>query len=251
MWYGPSVDRRANNGYRRDDAARRAEDLILSLMTDRAQDMRDSLPPEFELIRLSGEGRNATRQALAKLQAAGLLKRERGVGTTTVSGWERHRMDRMLSIVEGPGEERERIVSGKNVLIEQKIAPDIVRRRLDLPEGAEVVYTERVITVDGSPVSLRGSWLSAELAERLTIRELAMDHVDLLENCIGIEVGRTSLEIIPALADERVAELLHMPVGAPLIHTTRVIHNRDGQPVEFGASRNRGDRISIVVNLER
>jgi GntR family transcriptional regulator len=52
-----------------------------------------------------------------------------------------------------------------------------------------------------------------------------------------------------AIADERIAELLRIAVGAPVLETERHSYSADGRPVEWTRSTYRGDLYDYVVEM--
>lgn len=237
-----------DSSYRRSDAARRAFDLISCAL---AESPDGRLPSEDDLVRDCGESRNAIREALHELHESGLVTRERGLGTAVVPGRERHDMKRIVSLEEGVVGCSGRAIEALSITVEHKQAPKTVQRVLDLEPGAEVVYAERLMSIDGEPMSLRGSWLRADLVAGLQPEELALDTVDLVERVLGLRIGLAEIELTAVLADARVGRLLGIRVGAPILRTRRLIRDAEGVPVEFGFSRNRADRLSFATELPR
>ncbi len=178
------------------------------------------LPSEAELAGSYGVSRVTVRKALDVLRDEGLVSSRQG------SGW----------FVAG---DRVRQSLGTLSTIEAQLAAqgrEPVRRVLsfgfvtdpDDPAGAEVLEVVRVNLADGEPFALVTVWCPADLGSALSRDDVeSSTFYDLLP----IEFERASQTIRAAAADERDAEILHVPLGSPLLVVERVSHDVTGTAV--------------------
>jgi hypothetical protein len=103
-------------------------------------------------------------------------------------------------------------------------------RSLRSQGGAPLHYIEVYV-----PVAI-GRRLRAEDLERATL-------VELIERKLGVPVVGGEEEIGAAVADERLARRLQVPVGAPLLVLDMVFVDVSGQPIESSRAWYRADKF--------
>jgi GntR family transcriptional regulator len=122
--------------------------------------------------------------------------------------------------------------------------------RLRLAAGTQVVAVRRLRIADTQPMAIEEAVFDAALAPLLLGADL--EHGSLHETLVaGGHVplqGRARLGAEAARAED--AALLEIPAGSPLLVEKRVIHDRDGRPLELTESRYAGERYGLDVQFE-
>jgi GntR family transcriptional regulator len=231
----------------RSDLARYVRDLLRSAVLTGAYPS-GRLPTEDELTKTFAVSRNVIRAALELLREENLIERARGAGTFVVVEKSTHDLATAHDLAEEAGTRRFR-----NVLIaaEYVCAPPIVAEALACGPSDEVMLIDRVVEVDGEPMTLSTHFLRSQIARALRGADLSKDFYELLEQTAGVQVGKARLIIEAVAADDRVAALLRVPPGSPLLLFQRLIHDVWGNPIALGFNRVRGDRLSLVSWLQR
>lgn len=228
---------------RRQDQARRVAD-VLRHEVRRGTLPAGLLPAEDRLAQEYGVSRNALRAALDLLRRQGLLERIPGTGTRTCGAVLTHDIDGLRGLAEtfeGRGEVRNEVLMRGFVS-----APTPVAERLELEPGSDVACIERRRLVDEQPVSIDLTFVVPDLGRTLIEADLAgRDIFALLEEIAGVPLGVADLSIEAFTADAARAELLEIPVGAPVLAVERLTRLRDGRPVDLEYLHLRGDRITL------
>lgn len=232
----------------RSDLARYVRDLLRSAVLSGAYPT-GRLPTEDDLVKTFAVSRNVIRAALELLREENLIERARGAGTFVVVEKSTHDLGTAHDMAEEkPGTRRFR-----NVVIAAEFvaAPPIVAEALACEPGDEVMLIDRLVEVDGEPMTLSTHFLRSQIAGALRGADLSADFYELLEQTAGIQVGKARLIIEAVAADETVAQLLRVTPGSPLLLFQRLIHDVWGHPIALGFNRVRGDRLSLVSWLQR
>lgn len=209
------------------------------------------LPDEQALAAELNASRNAVREALSLLRDEGLLTRRRGMGTFVVTPTYGHGLDRLAGLAEalaGHG------TVTNEVLVAEVVAepPAAAVERLGLDACAAAVHIERVRRVDGMPVSLDSTYLTAAIGRDVLRSDLAgRDIFAVIEETTGSRLGRAEIEVRAANADPETAALLDIPAGAAVFVIDRLTRLADGTPVDVEVLRIRADRMTLRATLYR
>jgi GntR family transcriptional regulator len=213
----------------------------------------DLLPSEWELETRFGASRGVVRAALDLLRAEGLIARLQGAGTFVVSPSRRcFSMDEVGAMTKG--------LDGFDPLagwelLEQEVvkAPPLIAERLCVPAGAEVTFFERRKVVDGDPWVIRSSWLPQHVAGLLAANPANAwaSPDELLEWAIGHAIDCTHVRVEATIVDSSTAGPLGLAEGSPLVLLERLFVDVGGQPVEYGHSRVRADRVALTTVMRR
>ncbi|HWN35688.1 MAG TPA: GntR family transcriptional regulator [Pseudonocardia sp.] len=241
---GEAPDRRP-----RADRARQVADLIRQqLLSVGFED--DLLPDERLLSSQLGATRNAVREALDLLRQEGLIERLPGVGTVVVGQKVPHDLHRLMGLGEVLHEHGTVVNEVRTV---GAVRPPLgVAHRLGLAEDSSVVYIERLRRLNGLPLSLDLTYLTAEVGEPLLHADLQRhDIFQLIEQTSGHRLGAAELTVEAVNADPHSAAVLGVPRGAALLMVERLSHLEDGSPVDLEYIRFRGDRLVMRAGTHR
>jgi GntR family transcriptional regulator len=206
------------------------------------------VPTERDLAAELDTSRTTVRQALVELVTEGRLVRRQGSGTYVADAkitWPLH----LASFTEQAAANG--LTASSQLLDAQRVkATGEVADKLGLTEGAPVYRLDRLRLADDWPVAVETSLLSAERFPNLPrlMRKAESLHA-LLHETFGIRLRRGEELIDTAPASPRDAKLLQTDTGAPMLVVKRRSFDTDGQPVEWGTSWFRGDRITLVARL--
>ncbi|HYY89305.1 MAG TPA: GntR family transcriptional regulator [Chloroflexota bacterium] len=213
-----------------------------------------SFPGELDLADQLGLSRHTIRHALGVLTAEGLLRRERGRGTTVLGPPQPPLIERSLRrFYAFAWEVRARGAEQRSYILERvpAVAGEEVAKCLDLSPDAELERIVRLRTADGDPLVLETSYFPRRLAERLDAATLERESVyDVLERRCQLRVLGAREAIRPTVLDGSVAPLLHVPQGSPAFRVERTTWS-DAGPIEWQESVVRGDRYLYSVELPR
>lgn len=208
------------------------------------------LPDERSLIADFGATRNAVREALRMLCEEGLLERRRGIGTVVVARSYGHGLGRLAGLAETLHEHgtiRNEVREARTVR-----APGAVSARLGLPDGAEVVYLERLRHLNARPLSLDLTYLVPDIGTPLLAADLVnRDVFGLIEEQTGVPLRAADVTIQAVTADDHTAAALDAAPGTALLAIERLSHLSDGRPVDLEYLRIRGDRLTLHAELPR
>src|SRR5690349_13733995 len=140
----------------------RLEGTLRGLIRDGRIPTGAVLPGELELAAQMGVSRHTVRHALGVLTNEGLLRRERGRGTTVVSSDPPPVIERSLgSFYAFAWEARARGASQRSYVLERKVihADPGLTARLELIAGTEIERIVRVRTADEDPLVLETAYL--------------------------------------------------------------------------------------------
>lgn len=234
----------------REDAARWVRDVLRTQILDGAFGglgaPRPMLPSESDLANEWKVSRNAIREALDLLRAEGLITRVQGAGTFVTGAKLRQRIDRLEGLAES--------LAGHQLTVENRVlswrqstATPFVAAKLQIPESSPILFIERLRTVANVPFSLDTTSLRSEAIDALADADL--DHEDvfgLLEQKLGVRLGKAETTVESVAADRGTARLLGVKPGTPLLLLHRLTFVDDGTPFDFESVRYRSDRVSLV-----
>jgi GntR family transcriptional regulator len=205
------------------------------------------LASEAALCRRFGVSRVTMRQALADVAARGLVHPKAGRGWFTGAGPEQPGR----AVYEPPG----MLVSFSEMARSRGLRPDSLvlscdvlpadigeAAALGIAPGAPLISLRRVRRLDGLPVALEHSRVPLALlpdAESVDFaHESLFDHL----RRHGARPAHSNYELRAIAADDSVAELLDVALGAPLLAASESLFDQNGRTIELGRITNRGDR---------
>ena len=194
----------------------------------------EAIPSEMELAARFKVSQGTVRKAVDELAAENLLVRRQGKGTFVATHAEEKVQFRFLRLKPDdgdPGRMDRRFIDCRRMR-----APADVARALAMQPGEAVVQVRRLLSFRGSPVVLDDIWLPGGLFKGLTAERLG-DYrgpmYGLFEAEFGVRMIRAEEKIRAVSALAAVAELLGLPVGAPLLGVERLSLTYGDKPVEL------------------
>ncbi len=209
----------------------------------------DVVDSERELARIHSVSLMTARHALAELAQECIVERRHGAGTF-VAPPQIH-FNKLLSYTEQMASlgltTHSRVVSSGIVIREHEIAA-----RLGLSPTCRLIKIERVRSAGDEPVALEVCYLSAE--EYQALMELPLDKTSLfgaLERECGIELAYADEEIDATHADHRIAKILNIPTGAPLLRIRQLIFSTKGRATVYVMGLYRSGRHTLRIRRFR
>jgi GntR family transcriptional regulator len=209
----------------------------------------DPVGSERELARTFRVSPMTARHALAELAREGTVERRRGAGTFVAPP--RIHFNKLMSFTEQMAGRslpaRSRVLS----LVVVNDEPEIAARLALRPNG-RLLRLERIREGGGEPFALETCYLSAEEFGGLT--RAALERGSLYTNLelrYGVTLAYADEEIDATAADARLARLLSVGRGHPLLRIRQVVYRTQGTPVIYLLGLYRSDRHSAQIRRFR
>jgi DNA-binding GntR family transcriptional regulator len=212
------------------------------------------LPSETDLGHRFGVSRATVREALSRLDLAGVVVRRQGVGTyvnsrrggtTSVRGWFDD-ATALMDFVRGSD------TGARAQVIECHVRPaNEFACHLDIPSTAPVLAIEKLFyagenavihCVNIVPVSLLDTSSAANACGQF---ESVESTYQFLDQCCHRRVHHQQSETRAVQADETMARLLRCEAGAALLRVEEVGYSSELQPVFYGINHFRGDLVTF------
>jgi GntR family transcriptional regulator len=200
------------------------------------------LPPEMEICRIYGVGRQTIRQAIARLVDEDLLERFAGRGTF-VRTQPRHTqffLDRSFSqqMRELGRSPHSRLLSAETGKVQIDNIPALLAWK-----DAACFTIERLRLGDDEPICHQTSIILSERCPGIEHQDFANQSLyEILSSRYQLIVTRIDHVVRAVAADEYRAELLKIPEGSPLLFVGTTAYTDDGDVIEHSASYYRADR---------
>jgi GntR family transcriptional regulator len=213
------------------------------------------LPSENDLSRRFGVSRATVREALSQLELAGVIIRRQGIGTyvnsrkgrhpAAVRGW----FDEATALMDFV---RSSSSDARAQVIQSRIRPaDEIAGCLEIKPTSSVVAIEKLFLSGSVPVIhcvniVPLNLVDPDLIERACeLFEAAESTYQFLAETCHRRVQHQQSEIRAVPADERLAGLLQIEPGAPLLSVEEIGYTAELVPVFFGLNRFRGDLVTF------
>lgn len=209
------------------------------------------LPTENDLCTMFGVSKITVRRAMEMLVDEEMVVRRRGRGTFVVEDLAEPPMtgdmEQLLLKVDRLAQSTT-VSSSEIVTI---TADRETRLDLELPDGARVHRASHVRMLDGEPIGYNVTYIPADLSIGFDLSELNEQPMLALLERAGVSVASADQVFGACLADARLASLLHIAVGAPLMDLRLVVFDEQRRPVERLVAYYRADIYRHHVHLTR
>ena len=208
------------------------------------------LPSEPEICRHYQLSRTTVRQALSRLEQQGSITRVRAQGTYVAQARPRSWMlHSPLGLFQGEMH-RHGSVTSRVLRAESSTLPHWATDALGLPPGSSGATLERLRSVDGLVVLYVVNHLPADFAEAALAFETADDSLyQRLRERLGAEVVSGVRNIEAVNAEEKMAALLEVPLGAPLAFIESLSWDENLRPFDCYRAWVRTDRMKIEIQI--
>ncbi|HZQ17213.1 MAG TPA: GntR family transcriptional regulator [Terriglobales bacterium] len=237
------------NGRKATPAYQRIQNAIRQRIESGHLKSGDMVASERELARIHKVSLMTARHALAGLEREGIVERRRGSGTFVAPP--RIHFNKLMSYTE-------QMLARGLVPISKVIASKIVEDeeeitgRLSLPSGSKLVKIERVRHTSDEPFAVETCYLPAERFSGLTREPLGKSSLfSLLEREYDLQLTYADEEVDATAADGRIAQLLEVPRGSPVLRIRQVIYSSNGRPVIYVVGFYRSERHSLFIRRFR
>jgi GntR family transcriptional regulator len=209
----------------------------------------DLVTSERELARIHKVSLMTARHALAGLEREGVVERRRGSGTFVAPP--RIHFNKLMSYTEQMLARGlvplSKVIAAKIIQDEDEIAA-----RLTLPAGSKLVKIERVRHASGEPFALETCYLPTDKFPGLLREPLGRSSLfATLEREYGLQLSYADEEVDATAADARVAQLLQLPRGSPVLRIRQVIYSANATPVIYVVGFYRSERHSLFIRRFR
>jgi len=202
-----------------------------------------ALPSELETAAHFKISRPTVRQAMGQLLSEGLIVRGRGRGTFVAPPHASRDLGRAFEFDLLPANHRVEF----RLLSRAKVpAPPEVSAALRLGVGEKVERITRLRLADGELFAFEDRFLPLTYSRKITHSMLTKEAgVVFARRLIEGANGRVQFRVQAMMADAKIARLLKMKKGAPLLSSEHTYLAPDGTPVLHGTVLFRGDRYDF------
>jgi GntR family transcriptional regulator len=206
------------------------------------------LPPEMEICKAYGVGRQTIRMAIARLVDENLVERYAGRGTFVrqSSGRMKFYLDRSFS-----QQMRELGYQPRSALISQSVCqvdtscPEALRAR----QGEPCLNLVRLRFGSDEPVAVQDTTVLIERCHGLDAHDFNRESLyEVLSRVYHLVINRIHHVVRAVAADEYYADLLQVPFGSPLLYVGTTAYLEDGSPIECTSSHYRADRYEYSTD---
>ena len=205
----------------------------------------DALPSEKDLAERFGVNRHTLRRAIDELVNDGLVQRYHGKGVFVLETAINYTIDSQTRFTETL--HHLGYSTASRVLRKQLIpARGGVAERLQLAEGAQVIFIETLRQVENKPFCIISHFLPAQTCSAiLDDYHRGSLHEFLSQRC-SIRLKRQESLISAVLPEVDDARLLNMPRNTPVLRVKSInLDMTTGLPVEYAVTRFRGDATQL------
>ena len=209
----------------------------------------DVVDSERELAKIHRVSLMTARHALTSLEREGVVERRRGAGTFVAPP--KIHFNKLMSYSEQMASRG--LVAGSELLCSKIIdyEPEIAAR-LAVTPNQRLVKVERLRHAANEPFALEVCYLSAEEFGGLISAPLGRGSLfSILERDFGVELAHADEEVDATAADTRIAELLSVPRGTPLLRIRQVIYSTKGKATIYVLGFYRSDRHTLLIRRFR
>jgi GntR family transcriptional regulator len=209
----------------------------------------DVVDSERELAKIHRVSLMTARHALTSLEREGVVERRRGAGTFVAPP--KIHFNKLMSYSEQMASRG--LVAGSELLCNKIIdyEPEIAAR-LAVTPNQRLVKVERLRHAANEPFALEVCYLSAEEFGGLVSAPLGKGSLfSILERDFGVELAHADEEVDATAADSRIAELLRVPRGTPLLRIRQVIYSTKGKATIYVLGFYRSDRHTLLIRRFR
>jgi GntR family transcriptional regulator len=209
----------------------------------------DAVASERDLAKLHQVSLMTARHALATLEREGVVERRRGIGTFVATP--KIHFNKLMSYTEQ--------MAGRSLAVGSKILfariihdEQEIAARLALPASTGIVKLERLRHTSDEPFALETCYFSSVEFPDLLSMPLHRDSLfKILEREYQVEIGYADEEIDATAADTRIADLLSIPRGEPLMRIRQLIYSTKGKAITYVLGFYRSDRHKLVIRRFR
>jgi len=210
----------------------------------------ERMPSESEMMAKFKVSRITVRQALKDLHSEGLIFTAQGKGTFASKPKAMQEVEYLEGFEEAMNpkgyETSARLISLKEINPGQS-----VKEQLGLSQKEKAVEIVRVRYLNREPVSVDTSYFPVRIGHKLFPKNLEKDIFPLLENDLGIALGKARISLEARAADAAIALHLGIEVGSPIMWVERLTHDRDENPIDYEYLAFRGDAYKYRFTIDR
>jgi GntR family transcriptional regulator len=239
----------AQNGRNGTPAYQRIRSIIWKRIEAGQLKPGDVVDSERELAKIHRVSLMTARHALTSLEREGVVERRRGAGTFVAPP--KIHFNKLMSYSEQKASRG--LVAGSELLCSKIIdyEPEIAAR-LAVTPNHRLVKVERLRHAANEPFALEVCYLSAEEFGGLVSAPLGKGSLfSILERDFGVELAHADEEVDATAADTRIAELLSVPRGTPLLRIRQVIYSTKGKATIYVLGFYRSDRHTLLIRRFR
>lgn len=230
-------------------------DSLLREVRDGGLQPGDRFPSETAIRQRYSVSRATVRQALADLEASGVIRKVQGIGSFVAVPKIRHvpLLTSFTELASSQGFTPSHRVLGSTV---EEVAAEAAAE-LGLAQGTRCRFLRRLFLADGSPVGLAETWLPLDalgghddLLETERLDDGSLYEV-LQRDPIGLVLDRAVETVSPGAVDPASAELLGCRTGTPVLLIRRLTFTPEHRCVESTRLVFVGDVYEYRVELHR
>ena len=211
----------------------------------------DRLPSESALEEAIGVSRITAKRSMDELANEGLVRRERGRGTTvihtaptvSVSADISDLVNTLVAIGESTDVEL--------LAFEYVGAPPAIAGEMGIETGTLVQRAERRRLRDGEPFSYIVTYIPEDIGRTFTPEALTESPILSLIEAAGHSIHEADQAVSALDAPPVIATNLHIPENSALLNIKRIVRNGEGRVVQYIEVFYRPDMYRLHMNLTR
>lgn len=241
---GPRGHPRARGGvsHGRHHLPYRVRDLVRSAVLQGWYSSDDQLIEEV-LVHTHAASRNAVRHALQQLLAEGIVTRSPRRGT--YPSWDGVRLH-MIDVHSTDG-----TVLGLGRHVERKLVPATRFLKEKLQTDDDLIrMVETTSELHGQPLGMRTAYFSSryDIVGLMTREQQPNTLAGVIAGIFDRELGYVTTEVSASLADGKIARVLDIAEGSPVLRREQLVRDSVGQPIEIAFDSFRADRTTFVLS---
>ncbi len=210
----------------------------------------DVLPSEKTLASQFGVSRMTVRKAVDMLIEWGLVERRHGSGTYVTKKDVQHETKGLSGFTELMREQG-RSLTSEVLEFRTMPAPPAIASQLRIKVNEPVYFSNRVRSVDGRALLVEESYMPVRLFRTLSVAHLEGSKFAYIENECQLPIAGNYESFSAVLADRRMAELLHIEQGAPILRLTSLSYGENGEFLNYSIMFRNANDYHVDYHLRR
>lgn len=212
---------------------------------------QEKFPTERELCAEFKVSRITVRQALRLLENAGLITRRQGQGTFVTGQKKEPALYELYGFVDDIFSQGEKstlkLLHKKLIKADSQIAQD-----MGLLEGTNIFFFEGLRLLTDSIVAFFQAYLPQEVGAKIRLKKLASPLLISTVEKISLEMVQKAQQIISATkASKKLAKVMKIKIGDPLLVVKRIYFSRKGKVLEVAITYFPGTSYQLIAKLEK